>query len=264
MEIGMASLRKQLESLESLRESFGAIASREKLQLLGNLEQRSLGSAADVARLHEMLCFMRAWPDDAKLLATVDRMLRNFSARPDLVRFARALENSGIAGTDIRFSFYLAIAEWLAERCGDSLRIDWKAFENADRLSSLLESLVLFSERGALRQFFLDVPDWIDRMRDDDETDAVFLVRRLAALGDAGGLRESIYDMLDTPFHLSSSDAVPTRTYEYLRPKTIRYQQSNINRGSVDLRRVSWTLRGTRWSRACGISMRSRTQTRLT
>ena len=235
----MTSLRKQLERLESLRETFGATAAREKLQLLRELEQRSLGRAADVERLHEMLCFMRGWPDSPKLLTTVHRMLRNFSARPDLLRFARALENSGIAGTDIRFSFYLAIAEWLAKRCGDCLHIDWKAFENAEQLSSVLESLALFSERGALRQFFLDVPDWIDRMRANDETDAVFLVRRLAALGDAGGLRESVYDKLDTPFHLSSSDTVPTRTYEYIRPKTIRYQQRNITRGPVDLRQAA-------------------------
>ena len=198
----MASLRKQLERLESLREALDASASREKLQLLRELEHRSLGRAADVERLHEVLCFSRAWPDNPKLLTTVHRMLRNFSARPDLIRFARALENSGIAGTDIRFSFY------------------WKAFEKADRLSGLLESLALFSERGALRQFFLDAPDWIDRMRADDETDAAFLVRRLAALGEAGGLRESVYDQLDIPFHLSSSDTVPTRTREYLRPKT--------------------------------------------
>jgi hypothetical protein len=231
----MASLRKQLERLESLRETFGAAAARERLQLLRELENKSLGRAADVERLHELLCFSRAWPDDPTLLTTVNRMLRDFSARPDLVRFARALENTGIAGTDIRFSFYLAIAEWLAERCGDSLHIDWKAFENAERLSGLLECLVFFSERGAVRQFFLDAPDWIDRMRADDETDAVFLVRRLAALGDAGGLRESVYDTLDTPFHLSSSDTVPTRTHEYLRPKTIRYQRRNITRGPVDL-----------------------------
>ncbi len=235
----MASLRKQLERLESLRETFGASASREKLLLLRELEHRSLGRAADVERLHEALCFSRAWPDDPKLLTTVHRMLRNFSARPDLIRFARALENSGIAGTDIRFSFYLAIAEWLAERCGDSLRIDWKAFENADRLSGLLESLALFSERGALRQFLLDAPEWIDRMRADNETDAAFLVRRLAALGEAGGLRESVYDQLDTPFHLSSSDTVPTRTHEYLRPKTICYQRRNITRGSADLKQAA-------------------------
>lgn len=235
----MPSLRTQLERLESLRETFGARAAREKLELLADLEHRSLGRAADVERLHEALCFLRAWPDDPKVLRAVRRMLKNFSARADLERFAGALENSGIAGTGIRFSFYLATAQWLAERCGDSLHIDWPAFENADRLPVILESMALFSERGALRQFYYDTPDWIERMRAEDETDALFLVRRFAALDQAKALRDSVYDELDTPFHLSSSDSTPTRTQEYLAPKAVQYQRRNIKRGAVDLRQAA-------------------------
>ena len=149
----MASLRSQLERLEALRETFGAPAAREKLQLLAELEHKSLGRVADVERLHEALCFSRAWPDTPKLLTTVNRMLKNFSARADLNRFAGALENSGIAGTDIRFPFYRTTALWLAERCGDSLHIDWQQFENVERLSTTLESMALFSERGALQGY---------------------------------------------------------------------------------------------------------------
>jgi hypothetical protein len=235
----MASLRTRLERLESLRETFDAPAAREKLQLLAELEHKSLGRAADVERLHEALCFARAWPDNPKLLTAVNRMLKNFSERADLNRFAGALENSGIVGTDIRFPFYRATAQWLAERCGDSLHIDWRQFENVDRLSSMLESMALFSERGSLQQYLYDTADWIERMRADDETDAVFLVRRFAALGDAGALRDSVYDELDAPFHLSSSATTPSRTHGYLKPKTIHYQRSNIQRGAVDLRQAA-------------------------
>ncbi len=235
----MASLRRQLERLESLREVFGAAAAREKLELLAELEHGSLARAADVERLHDALCFSRAWPDTPELLTIVNRMLKNFSLRADLQRFAGALENSGIAGTDIRFSFYQATALWLAERCGDSLHIDWQQFENVDRLSRTLESMALFSERGALQQYLYDAPDWIDRMRADDETDAAFLIRRFAALGDAEALGDSVYDELDTPFHLSSSATTPTRTQGYQKPKAIQYQRRNIKRSAVDLRQAA-------------------------
>ena len=87
----MASLRARLERLESLRETFGAPAAREKLELLAELEHKSLGRAADVERLHEALCFSRAWPDNPKLLTTVNRMLKNFSARADLRRKISAI-----------------------------------------------------------------------------------------------------------------------------------------------------------------------------
>ncbi|MCP5090533.1 MAG: hypothetical protein GY949_06400 [Gammaproteobacteria bacterium] len=59
----MASLRAQLERLESLREKFGTAAAGEKLQLLADLEHKSLGRPSEVERLHEALCFSRAWPD---------------------------------------------------------------------------------------------------------------------------------------------------------------------------------------------------------
>ena len=235
----MASLRQQLERLESLRASFGAAAAREKLQLLGNLEHKSLGRAADVESLHEVLCFLCAWPDDPQILATVRRMLKNFSARADLNRFARALENSGIAGTDIRFPFYLSTAHWLVERGGDCLSIDWKQLESTEQLSGALQSMALFSERGALQQYVSEVPEWVERMRGDDENDAAFLVRRFTALGDAGALRDSVYDGLDLPFHLSSSATTPSRTQEYLRPTAVHYQRRNIERNVVDLRQAA-------------------------
>ena len=235
----MASLRSQLERLESLREKFGASAASEKLQLLGDLEHRSLSRAAEVERLHEALCFSRAWPDSPKLLATVNRMLKNFSGRDDLKRFAKALQDSGIAGTDIRFQFYRVTAQWLAERCGDSLHIDWDEFEAEDRLSGTIESLALFSERVALQQFTYDTPDWIDRMRGDDETDAAFLVRRFSAAGVGNALRDSVYDELEIPFFLSTSDTTPTRTHEYVKPKVIQYQKRNIKKDAVDLRRAT-------------------------
>jgi len=235
----MASLRTKLEHLESLREDFGAPAASEKLHLLTELEHKSLGRAAEVGRLHETLCFSRAWPDSPKLLATVNRMLKNFCDRADLIRFIGALEDSGIDGTDIRFRFYRVTALWLAQRCGDSLRIDWEQFESRDRLSRTLESLALFSERGALQQYWYDASDWIDRMRGDDETDAVFLVRLFVARGAAEAVLDSVYDELDIPFHLSASATTPSRTREYVRPKAIQYQQRNIERHAVDLRQAA-------------------------
>ena len=235
----MASLRTKLERLESLREEFGATAASEKLDLLAELEHRSLGRAAEVGRLHEALCFSRAWPDNPKLLATVNRMLKHFSERADLNRFAGALEDSGIDGTDIRFRFYRVTALWLAQRCGDSLHIDWEQFESGDRLSRALESLALFSERGALQQYVYDAADWIERMRSDDETDAVFLSRLFAARGTADAVLDSVYDELDVPFYLSTSATTPTRTLEYVRPKVIEYQRHSIERQTVDLRQAA-------------------------
>lgn len=235
----VTSTRKQLEQLALLREVFGARAGSEKLKLLVNLEHGSLSRSSDVERLHEMLCFMRAWPDSPKLLATVSRMLRNFDARDDLQRFAGKLADTGIAGTDIRFRFYFATARWLAKHWADALRIDWEQFDAKDQLASQLRCLTLFGERAALEQFDYDVHEWIDQMRGDGETDAVFLINRYSVLQASESLRENLFDALDPAFHLSPSATTPSRTREYKRPKKIQYQERKISRNSIDLRQAA-------------------------
>ena len=235
----VTSTRKQLEQLQLLREVFGVRAVNEKLTLLASLEHKSLSRSSEVERLHEMLCFMRAWPDSPKLLATVNRMLRNFDTREDLQRFAGKLANTGIAGTDIRFRFYFVTARWLAGLWADALRIDWDQFDAQDQLASQLRCLALFGERSALEQFDYDVHEWIDQLRGKKETDAEFLINRYSALQASDGLRESVFDALDPAFHLLPSTTTPSRTREYQRPKTIQYQKRSISRDGIDLRQAA-------------------------
>ena len=59
----MTSLRA-LERLERLRFTFGRGVAKRKIALLDRLRVASLRSADEVFRLHELLCFLRAYPDD--------------------------------------------------------------------------------------------------------------------------------------------------------------------------------------------------------
>ena len=139
--------RDALLTLERLRSATGADAAARKRACLAVLARRSLRGARAVERLHEALCFLRASPDDAEVLADVIAMLARFERRPDLRRNAYALENSGIAGTAIRFTFYAGTARWLAARWGNRLTVDWKAF--ASRRTRTAASV----SRGPFRRF---------------------------------------------------------------------------------------------------------------
>ncbi|HLF56986.1 MAG TPA: hypothetical protein VI942_09100, partial [Thermoanaerobaculia bacterium] len=85
------SARALLRELGSLRLRFGPEASRRKLVLLAALERADLATAREVLRYHELLAFWRAYPDDAELLAAVERALERFARRADLRRFRREL-----------------------------------------------------------------------------------------------------------------------------------------------------------------------------
>src|SRR5206468_7323726 len=88
-----------LRALERIAREYGEWLAARKLALLSRLEGASLPRASDVLRLHEALCFLFAYPDDRALFDQVERMLVAFERRADLRRHAKALADSGIAGT---------------------------------------------------------------------------------------------------------------------------------------------------------------------
>src|SRR5450759_241594 len=110
-----------LRALERSKDQYGAGCAEAKLVLLGRLARANLRSARAVKRLHEALCFLRAYPDDARVLAQAERMLARFAGRPDLRRARAALADTGIAGTAIRYRFF-----WSTLRGASQRRVDQK------------------------------------------------------------------------------------------------------------------------------------------
>ena len=124
--------RDALLALERLRTATGGGAAARKRACLAVLARRSLRGARAVERpLHEALCFLRAYPDDAAVLADVTAMLARFRAarRPPPPPRARS-KAPGSRARRIRFPFFAGTARWLAARWGDRLAVDWKAFAN--------------------------------------------------------------------------------------------------------------------------------------
>ena len=200
-----------LRELVSLKPQFGAKAAARKRAALRLVDREALG-AHELFTLHELLCFWRAYPDDASLLAQVERMLRGFAARGDLRRHAEKLVDSGIAGTAIRYAFYADTARWLARRWPASVAIDWPRFERADRLEELLPLLAHPAEIPALDELALPARDWLRRMRGSRTSDAAFLALRFAELPMSDLAREILYDQLDVPWVLSPGAGTPSRT----------------------------------------------------
>ena len=111
-----------LTDLERRRDRFDPASARLKLKRLRELKRTRLARADQVRRLHEVLCFMRAYPDNADVLGAVEAMLARFDRRADLRAHRAALAYSGIAGTTIWFPLLLPTALWLAQRWPDPAR----------------------------------------------------------------------------------------------------------------------------------------------
>jgi hypothetical protein len=202
---------RALAALAALRTTYGADAAHTRLELLRALDHAVLRTAAGVVALHELLCFIHAYPDNLAVFEQVSRMLRGFSARPDLKRHARRLAGSGIAGTDTVYPFGLSTARWLADRCSDRLSVEWKDVSRPDLLDARLQLFALWAERPVFDEPPLDGRAWLERLR-GDATDAAFLVKRSAALAARGMTKDHLYDELGLALRVAAGPSSPDRT----------------------------------------------------
>ncbi|MFQ5599976.1 MAG: hypothetical protein ACE5G2_05415 [Candidatus Krumholzibacteriia bacterium] len=225
-----------LRKLENSRDSYGGGSAQRKLELLRALERRWLARPRDVLRLHEILCFLRAYPDDPQVLGQVERMLASFADRGDLRRHRAKLADSGIAGTSINFQFFWPTARWLAQRWPDRLSLDWQSFDGEERLHEVLPLLVPYPETGGFDELSFSLREWIERLKGPDETDALFLVRRIEALPGDAFTREAFHDGFDVWFHLEPGPDTPSRTHAKYRAAPVVYQARPLQRGRPSLR----------------------------
>jgi hypothetical protein len=227
-----------LGELAALRLEFGAVAAERRLALLRALARARLASAAQVLELHELLLFARAYPDDAVLLAQVETMLARFGRRRDVRRFRRRLDDSGIAGADIRYPFFYPTALRLAKLYPRLLRIDWPAWEKKGELEGMLPLLVPYAETPAIDEFVLTPRQWVELFRGPQEADGAFLARRFAAMAGDGFVREISYDRLSPALRLAGDETTPSRTHARAAVERIAFQGTSLDSGRPDLERA--------------------------
>src|SRR3989304_3937276 len=157
-------------------------------------------------------------------------MLARFDQRRDLKRHAEELLNTGIVGTPIYFRFFAVTARWLADRWPDQIRIDWEDFENAEDFEPYLNLIASYSELPGLESVEMELPDWINRLKGPHETDAFFVIRRLAMLISNELLHEYLCDQLDIPLILAPGSGVPSRTLAKYDKSAIVYQTTPLVR----------------------------------
>ncbi len=174
-----------LALLESVRrERPGARKAELALAAAASFEPRD---AEELARLHDALLFLRAYPHSPRVLALAEEALARIPIL--LARLADAgadltpLDDpavAGIAGVPVAMPFSWAAASWLARRDPERLGIDWDAEDLPDRLAAFLPRFVPGLEEQARVDANVPFRDFVDAAR-GEEPDAAWLVRRLSA-----------------------------------------------------------------------------------
>ncbi len=227
-----------LTELEDRKSHFGDGCADRKFELLRQLEDTKLPTAAAVQRLHEVLCYLRAHPDDAALLTKVVLMLDRFDMRLDLLRFHKQLQDSGIAGTTIRYSFFANTARWLSRRFPGALEVVWKGYENEDLLLHRLPLFASWAETPGLDEVAWPAKQWLRRLAGPETTDADFLIQRCARIGRTEQENETFYEELELELDLHPAPGVPSRSRAVLPGRPVYFQTAPLQRERPDLKRA--------------------------
>jgi hypothetical protein len=207
------SLAHLVERLEQRKARFDSRDALSLLPLLRQLARRRFRDAALLARVHEAVLFVRAFPASPRLLQAAEEMLSDFGRRvaalPDTAPL-EAPDVSGMAGTGFATTFGYEMARHLLRRYGRAVSIDWDAYEHPERLGLVLPALIPVLRDEASVEPHVPYRSWLEA--------AGGLPWLLAHIGTA-----EQYDALDLPLHWELGDSPATRTRMRLPVRRIFY-----------------------------------------
>ncbi len=207
-----------LASLTRIARRYAPGLGARKRALLLQLASSKLASASQVRRLHEILSFLAAYPDDGPVRQLALRLLHEFRRRSDLRKHRAALAGSGIAGTDIPYRFFWPTALWLSSEWPGSLELDRSDQEAAGAIMEALPQLLEPAQSEWLQSHRAPTLARLDELRPPGITDADYFISLVAAMPGDDFSREAFFDRLDPSFILRAGDHTPERTTDALQP----------------------------------------------
>ena len=186
---------RMLDRLAGMKGQFGPDAARRTVALLEKLRETRLRDPADLIRLHEVVLFLRAYPQSSRVMRLADETLFSFSERlpADHDPFADP-DISGIAGTVISTNFSYGFARSLVTRHGPAISIDWENFEHPERLAPALTRLIPASRDDWAVEAYPDWRGWFEKGRGSVK----WLVDNLTP---------EMYDLIEIPIHWEPGDS---------------------------------------------------------
>jgi hypothetical protein len=223
------SARQTINRLHEIRNRYGDAVSAEKSALLREVADIEVRSAADLRRLHLVLCFLRAFPDNRPVRDAVAAELDGFASRvTGLSDYQRnRLVDSGIAGTRLHYAFSYEVAAWLAGAYPGVAAIDWDEFEDPSRLEELLEHLLHHAEADYYDSGRVTTRDWI-RMAAEHQmgSDADWLMSELGDRRHHARFWTSLYNAAEIPLVCTLAETGLSRTRNALPAKRVRFRST--------------------------------------
>jgi hypothetical protein len=213
------TLEQLLVQLDELKRDFDRNSRARILKILAQLERRRFADADALARFHETLLFIRAYPQSAQILQRVEKILSSFSTRVETLSEASAnlspletVEASGIAGTSVVDTFSYSITRWLVKRHPSQVSIDLAAHEDEYRLAATWPRFLPLLEEDALVEANVPYLDWLHAAKGRARSDLAWLIERFERLPLSEKEKAELYESLKLYVRWELGNSRATRT----------------------------------------------------
>lgn len=241
-----ATLERLLDRLDELKRPAESPGAAQLKKLLAEVSRRRFRGAAPLILFHEILLFMRAYPQSRALLRQTEKILSSFSrlvedcgeaVGGDLTAFEEP-DVSGIAGTSFAAIFSYDVTRWLARRHPSRVRVEWEGYEERGQLAAALPRFLPLVEEDAYVEPYFDYREWLRAAAGSERRELAWLLERFERLPAGERERAALFDSLRLEVRWQLGDSPATRTHMRRPVREIFYHRGPLlRRGDVSLAR---------------------------
>lgn len=230
-----------LDRLSAVKTRFTHVDREAKVNTLRALQTLEIHHTLSLIQLHEILCFLRAYPDGPEVLRLVEEALAGFAARVDLVKAGsrpsdlKKLRDTGIVHTTAYYPYPYEMAKWLVKHFPKEVELDWEDEAGLEKIRAILPFAVAYAENDALDDERVPLRDWVMTAKGRQKvSDLQWL---LAALDRSSLPREVVrhlYNDAELLLGWELRDATASRTLARAPAGQIFYHEAPLLRGEVD------------------------------
>jgi hypothetical protein len=229
-----------------MKRAYGPGCAAQCERFLRSLRGRSFDDAESLIHFHDVLLFLRAFPQSVavarladKLLATVEPQVKKLLASPANAETLDDEAVSGIAGTTITNTWTYHLTRRLVERYGPRMVAKWNVDERYRQMTTILPPLLPLLDDDSYVEADTPYLKWIEAAAGHNKkSDLRWLVDSFAGLPLPPQMRTSLFDSLSVEvlWNLSGSPASRTLARATM-TKLFIHEEPLLQRKQVSLER---------------------------
>ncbi len=237
------NLTQRLRNLEQCKYRYGRGCAAQVEKLLGNFRNTNFDDAESLVRFHDLLLFLRAFPQSAKVVKLTEMLLTGIGRQVARLREHGAdldlfedEQFSGVTNTVLRDTFTYEVARWLVRQYPQQVSVDWNIEEQARQMAISLPSILPLLGDDSLVEVDTPYLDWLAAAAGGADYILPWLLQRLDSLPLSILHKTAWYDAqrIDILWEVGESSASRTRARRNPR-QMFCHREPLIRRNQVSL-----------------------------